>query len=867
MVALALTLASPAPAREEAPRAAYLLTPRSNLAPPTTPTPPTASADADPAVPTDVAEALRSGLADVATIEKWMEWMSADGSDLSVLFGVPAEADRAAVELGSKAVLRLSQSATRKLEAAIAAFDKSQSQQGGADDAKAPDPMLAETAARAVHARTVLLPLRAARSMCLAAAVEPDTERRAKLAESAVMVAANAEPVSPWADAERSFLMGLGGLVGTPATGAGTGDVNATRAALEHLAAAKRTITDPDAPRGLTAELADDIALASVLGIARAPDGARADAAKLLDRVIEQPGIADSELARIAAAELRLRLLGGGGLTISTPEAALSGFAKEFDRALRDDRDPSRALQRLFAAARRGVRGAEGAASEGTTSTARLPTALAIADEAITAPRESVIVAAATAVKGLAQSSAWRRILTLSLVQAEPTLEDAPARLALARTAADLLDSTPDASDQRRVLAAARQLLAPLGPEADLDLSERVFTLSHERAGPDGSPSAAPPRVTAWRAEWGLKEVHEARAARAAAVRNYEEALQRLLKSDALAVGPSFTGRRCAECWWSLMDALLRDADALESKGELLDKVIDHAEAALGDWAEFVGASESAAPQDHRDGKLVEESLDREAIRRRLHPIQIDLTAQRGRAAEAAAALRHDVDARTPAESLVLAGAALAQDGTMSALLRTGLGRLEQPQRGAWALRVCDRAWARIRPLTRGFIDARSGGVPKRTEAQVASSAALRSLVGFIDDIPHDAQAAVIERCAWGLLTAGDAKDAAALFERATQGAGKRVDLLVARGEAMIAAGDDASAFSVFRDVAAAAPPRGEYAGAYFHAWARMLEILSRQNADGSKTETIRREARRLMLLEPGKACPECAAKIEAAAK
>jgi transposase-like protein len=45
-----------------------------------------------------------------------------------------------------------------------------------------------------------------------------------------------------------------------------------------------------------------------------------------------------------------------------------------------------------------------------------------------------------------------------------------------------------------------------------------------------------------------------------------------------------------------------------------------------------------------------------------------------------------------------------------------------------------------------------------------------------------------------------------------------------------------------------------------------MLEILVRQNADGSKSVTIAREARRLLLLKPAESCPECARRIQAAA-
>ena len=90
----------------------------------------------------------------------------------------------------------------------------------------------------------------------------------------------------------------------------------------------------------------------------------------------------------------------------------------------------------------------------------------------------------------------------------------------------------------------------------------------------------------------------------------------------------------------------------------------------------------------------------------------------------------------------------------------------------------------------------------------------------------------------------------------------------IVRGEAMLGLGDDAAAFGVFRGVASAA--EGDAAlrseRPYWHAWARMLEILERQNTDGVRTDEIARTVRRLRTLASWGTQADCVEKIEAVA-
>jgi hypothetical protein len=835
----------------------YLSSPRRATAPP---------AVVESATPQTI-NPITVGLTEVSAVEAWFEWTALSGSDLSVLFGVPAPADAAAVDLAARSILRLVSSATKHLEAGIAAHDKAQAADAAGAGA-AGNPTSDEETTRAVHARTVLLPLRAARAMLLTAAIETNTAKRAAIAVSASKIAGAAEPVSPWADAERSLLMGIAGLLEA------TERPEAARAALDHIAAARKTITEPDAPRGLELELGDEVALVSVLGVAMAQPSA--DVLKVLDRVLEQPAMMASVQARIIAAELRLRIMSpqgvkSGVLSAAAPEAAFAGFVAEYDRAERDGRDPVPALQRLMVASADLV-GGRGALADpkstevgGPTSVARSGVSsasvvrlLAAVDRVLTEPSEQSVNAAANAVRAMPESSPWRRIGARVMLSASPGtgrtgIEHAPlapdaaaARLALARAAVELLDAVPEGEDQSRLLTRAADILAPLGPTADLDLSEKVFTLA--------ATHGVNARVTAGRSQWGLKEVFEARAERSLASRDPAAASDWLKRADELTA-PGVPP--CAECWWSVMDALLRDADAVDSKGALIEEVVGRTERAVSTWITLDGRPASVPitpPRAEPDMGLILSDIEK-----RMRPIAIDVQTWRRLQGGTKPTQPTRIDPLSPDAAVLLESASASETGATDRL-RSALERMEPSQGGVWTARLIDRAWAQLRRHTRGFIEA-PGDEPARNAAAV-----LALMSSYADSLPETASGGARERCAWGLLLSSDASAASAMFKRCIAASGKRVDLMRGLGESLVAAGDDAAAFGAFRDVSTATAAVGENARDHFHAWARMLEILSRQNTDGSKSALIARESRRLMLLNPATNCAECAERIKAVA-
>ncbi len=92
--------------------------------------------------------------------------------------------------------------------------------------------------------------------------------------------------------------------------------------------------------------------------------------------------------------------------------------------------------------------------------------------------------------------------------------------------------------------------------------------------------------------------------------------------------------------------------------------------------------------------------------------------------------------------------------------------------------------------------------------------------------------------------------------------------LRLLRGEALLRSGAEAQAFAVFRTLANGLSASAEMRATreHWHAWARMLEILERQNEDGSRSQAITDAVRRLRALPSWGEHAECVVRIEAVA-
>jgi len=81
--------------------------------------------------------------------------------------------------------------------------------------------------------------------------------------------------------------------------------------------------------------------------------------------------------------------------------------------------------------------------------------------------------------------------------------------------------------------------------------------------------------------------------------------------------------------------------------------------------------------------------------------------------------------------------------------------------------------------------------------------------------------------------------------------------------DALLFHNDQPAAFAIYRDVAATTPPERRDRRPYWHASARMLQILAIQNRDGSRDDVIRREINRLKLQPAWNAFEDCTSAIE----
>lgn len=95
------------------------------------------------------------------------------------------------------------------------------------------------------------------------------------------------------------------------------------------------------------------------------------------------------------------------------------------------------------------------------------------------------------------------------------------------------------------------------------------------------------------------------------------------------------------------------------------------------------------------------------------------------------------------------------------------------------------------------------------------------------------------------------AREAAGAIERAMTKAGRAPELLAELGEALHASGEDERAFPVYRELSnVTRPDDARTRGLHWLAWGRMLGILAQNNADGSRSATIRAQAERLRLID-----------------
>jgi hypothetical protein len=149
---------------------------------------------------------------------------------------------------------------------------------------------------------------------------------------------------------------------------------------------------------------------------------------------------------------------------------------------------------------------------------------------------------------------------------------------------------------------------------------------------------------------------------------------------------------------------------------------------------------------------------------------------------------------------------------------------------------IAQAAWAWIGPY--------EDSLPELVPADARASAMAVALILAAEFDPTRAEAG--RRAGIAASLAGMHAEADRLLTPARRAGPKDSLVGLALAEAMIGLRDDAGAFAILREIATAGENARRYDRAYFRAWARMVQILDRQNADGSRTDAITREVFRI---------------------
>jgi len=772
----------------------------------------------------------------VDAVEAWADWGERIAESRMVLVGWPDSDHRLGARVASRSVAALAAVARVAIDRAIDRADRAAPTGGAPEQDESLLPLL--------HARQVTLPLRAARAADILAAAEPRREQRSALARAAIAMAQSAEPVSEWAESERFLVLGHAALAeGSPAS------------ALESFASARQAVSG----RGVAPRLFTEVAAEAALGAALALAAARGPltARDSLDQALARPpflvdGARPEPRLELLAAQTQLRLgrLIGEALREEPPRRAALDFAfacfsELLDRAP-DGIDPIVWRSHVYRRLAPGVEAddprktlAPVALVARAVSTAPSDLASAIADlrESLyrdPAPSRVVVADASLELALLHARSESPESLEASVTGFERFVEQfpddprAPGALSLACAAAvRLIGARPGSLDfYLRALrrAAASQLRFPEQDAWRLALIDvLVRTAQSQPPTLEGVRAAAEAAREADLVASLMEESEPARRARVATALCWSASLVALQSDPALEPPEKMSVRAQADSLLSAAAEAARHVDPV---------------AHPRDHAQIQFAIAQARLSLGQDPRAAAESL---------------LATLGSRAPSAP-----DEDPVPDAARALLLGCLATGQSEFAALAAQ---RLESRAAGEGARLVrlyADHAWRQIEPLTLGPRDWSPPAPGDRARYELLLTR-IDTAVRLNPDNSDDRI-----RRGWAHLSLHDAPSAARDFDQVLSAEPGWRSARLGLAEALMLTGDDAGAFSRFRDLAAALEAAGERSADYFHCWTRMLEILQHQNRDGSRTQTIRRECRRLLLSPELRLCPPCRERLTA---
>lgn len=758
-------------------------------------------------------------------VEAWTRWLASWGADRSVQYAVPGEADVAMCRKASQAITWLSTRSMDMLSTAIDASDRNGGDGQGVLDA--------------VHLRETVLPLRTARSLVLMAALTGDDAMRRALGEQAQLMIEHVPASGPWSEIERSIVLGLSWLA--------RGE---TDDAAKALAAAQSACGDPQTPDSVRQVMGDEIALGSVLATLRAQGPAMARS--VLTKVRELPpfvqsGQRDPHLALLAAGcELRLARAEAAATSdaqarLTIMERAYAGFSQMAERT-----DTGLAPVDM----RRLVYAGLGPIVPADAPLGVLPPIVSIAKarclaemkdhDGAMAILESTLRRPSDELGATETDAMW---LTAALLTSSDTTADRRRAADLFLRLAQEFPTDPQAPQALEAACSSAFKLTEESASATPEARERSreFLIECLRLVHNSEFDVA--RRSAWRVELCRQLTMEPSVLDARlSLRRMEEATSVASSIPAGSIDRANASYVVASGWCTVLELATRRPEAFKAAdmelADIADAQLESAEAARS----FIEAV-LRTPEGQADASLGQALRSTTAF-----------------AAEALLILHRPNDGWALISSLP--GATPEQESNArvaraSVHVLAELGGMTEarqwmdrlcdisPEWARWTLaEMSDRAWNQIEDDVLGF--------PADHTIDPSRDAAV-PVLRLVEDMAHCRSLAESDmykkRLAWALVLSGDGDQAATLFGDMMQAGGRQIDLLRGLGEAKLASGDDAGAFTAFREVATLLEAQPHKDRNYWHAWTRMLQILARQNADGSRSDTILRETRRLKAL------------------
>lgn len=750
--------------------------------------------------------------------ESWTGAMMRDGGWWFVMVGSASNPVRQSVRASARAVVALSAGATAVTDRAVDAADR----------ASAEGRPIAEDDALilAIHTRQIVLPLRAARATIAVAASESSEDRRKRLSAMSLEAALRVEPVSAWSEVERFLVSGWGLLL--------LDRHDESFAAFEK---ARTAALAKDAPPGVRDAAMIESALGSTLVLlrSRGPVTAR----EALTPRFREPAFMTGRsgmIASLAAIDVMLQISAVEAATLKDGTARLSALAWPWrqaqDLANRSE-DPERAA--IYAHLSRAV-GEAGVAEQmppiahvthGWSLLKTEPPRLSAAGSALEAlarpaspPTDAVgrdaWIFYTIAGEASDDPSVLRRTAEIGTAYASCCADDPRAFLALGSAARASERLLRIAADSGTAEWAETQLISSL---LLLDLADLRVE--------DGDRDP-------WRLVLGrvlLRII--GRSSLSGAMTRAKGATETLRRVSGEAA--SLEAEALIAQVWS---ALLRQAEQESDEEAPVERL----------------ASTLADLTDPKRSRAASSASPRSDLQAIMTACRAQALMARRRAADALSELERLIsdDAAASAPPLALE---VAVEAFASLENESEARRLVQRMASAPAVlaRLSRLAWRGVLPATEGFIAGGTrGGTPPITVFRLAAETARET-----DQI-------IVQRTrlAWALLLAGRAEESVVEFSAVEALDPRNASVLRGLGESLLESGDEAGAFARFSTMAQALEAQQEFSRDYWHAWTRMLEILSRRPRTPDSDATIRREIARLRGMPSALEHPACLSRL-----